>query len=140
MSASEPSSKLALRHAAICVTDLARSLDFFTRVLGFTSYHTRDKDWMMVQSEGTTLSLLRVGKKDPVSMAASSGAHPAHLGLVATSKEEVKRFHVRLKGVEGINVGTIELHRDGSEGFYFRDFDGNQFECIFIPTEPVTVA
>jgi len=139
-----PGQQLTLRHAAIAVTDMKRSLDFYIQVLGFQGYRTTDSDWAMVSRLGTTLSLVRVMKKDPVSFAAAKGSHPAHLGLVATSNEAVDGFHTKLKSIEGIQRGSIESHRDGSRGFYFTDFDGNQFEIIFIPyrdaAQPVSTA
>jgi sirohydrochlorin ferrochelatase len=124
---------LCLKHAAVCVTDLKKSLDFFVQELGFVPYHTTDPDWAMVQSEGSTLSLVRVRVKNPTSMAGAMGSHPAHVGVVAKTVEAVEKLHVRLKAIQGLVVGTVESHRDGSRGFYFQDFDGNQFECIFIP-------
>lgn len=128
-------SRLSLRHAAVCVLDLDRSQRFFIEHLGFSAYHVSDPDWRMLQSEGTTLSLVRVGKKEPVSPASARSGHPAHVGLVAQSRSEMKALHERLKVVEGVTVGAVEQHRDRSEGFYFKDFDGNQFELIFIPYE-----
>jgi sirohydrochlorin cobaltochelatase len=139
-----PSHELTLRHAAIAVTDMKRSLELYTQVLGFQNYHTTDSDWAMVSRLGTTLSLVRVTHKNPVSLAAAKGSHPAHLGLVASSHAAVDALHAKLKAVNGIQSGSIESHRDGSRGFYFTDFDGNQFEIIFIPyrdaTRPVSTA
>jgi sirohydrochlorin cobaltochelatase len=136
--------ELTLRHAAIAVTDLARSLAFYMEVLGFRSYRTTEKDWAMVSRLGTTLSLVHVTHKSPVSLAAAKGSHPAHLGLVASSHAGVDALHAKLKGISGIQCGSIESHRDGSRGFYFTDFDGNQFEIIFIPyrdaAQPVSTA
>lgn len=128
-----PGQELTLRHAAIAVTDLKRSLEFFTEVLGFQRYRTTESDWVMVNRLGTTLSLVRVTHKSPVSLAAAKGSHPAHLGLVTSSHAAVDALHAKLKAIAGIQAGSIELHRDGSRGFYFTDFDGNQFEIIFIP-------
>lgn len=139
-----PGNELTLRHAAIAVTDMKRSLEFFIKVLGFQSYRTTDSDWVMVSRLGTTLSLVRVTHKNPISMAAAKGSHPAHLGLVTGSHAAVDALHEKLKGMSGIQCGSIELHRDGSRGFYFTDFDGNQFEIIFIPyrdvSQPVSTA
>jgi sirohydrochlorin cobaltochelatase len=128
-----PGQELTLRHAAIAVTDMKRSLDFFIEVLGFQGYRTTESDWAMVSRLGTTLSLVRVAHKSPVSLAAAKGSHPAHLGLVTSSHAAVDALHTKLKAIVGIQCGSIELHRDGSRGFYFTDFDGNQFEIIFIP-------
>lgn len=126
---------VAIKHAAVCVTDLNRAKQFFCENFGFREYHTSDNDWMMLESEGTTLSLVRVTKKAPISMAAAKGGHPAHLGLVVKTREAVDVFQARMKGIMGVTTGSIEEHRDGSRGFYFQDIDGNQFECIFIPYE-----
>jgi sirohydrochlorin cobaltochelatase len=121
---------LGLRHAALPVTDLQRSLNFYCDVLGFSPYHVSDADWVMVSQSGTTLSLIRVANLPPQSE--TSGTHPGHLGVVVETPKEVDQAHSRLSQ-SGLSVGKPKLHRDGSYGFYFRDPDQNALELIFIP-------
>jgi sirohydrochlorin cobaltochelatase len=121
---------LGLRHAALPVTDLQRSLKFYCDVLGFSPYHVSDADWVMVSQSGTTLSLIRVANLPPQND--TGGTHPGHLGVVVETPKEVDQAHSRLSQ-SGLSVGKPKLHRDGSYGFYFRDPDQNALELIFIP-------
>lgn len=125
---------LGIRHAALAVTDIPRALRFYRDALGFKVVYDRDADWAMISQAGTTLSLIRAKVPSPdFSSSSPYGTHPAHLGVVVDSPEEVDAIHARSRSWEGVSSQPPKLHRDGSYGFYFRDPDGNALECIFIP-------
>lgn len=115
---------ISIRHAALRVSNLEEANDFYQKVLGLRVYYPADKDWGMLESAGSTLSL--------VSQAAD---HPGHIGLNVASKEEVDAFYRRMVEI-GYPTGKPALHRDGSYGFYFKDPSGNALEIIFIPRQP----
>lgn len=118
---------IQLRHAAVGVGDLDRALRFYREILGFESYHTSDRDWAMVARGGTSVSLV-----------VAHGTHPDHLGVTLPDPAEVDRMRARLAAPESgaRQVSEPKWHRDGSYGFYFKDPDGHQLECIFIPHLP----
>jgi catechol 2,3-dioxygenase-like lactoylglutathione lyase family enzyme len=120
-----------MRHAALGVSDLARSLGFYLDTLGFEPAYVTDSDWAMVSMAGTTLSLIPVPGYTPPRIL--GGAHPAHLGIVLASPAEVDALHARLQYTDVTAIEAPKAHRDGSYGFYLADPDGNALECIFIP-------
>lgn len=122
---------LGIRHAALPARDLARGLRFYVEHLGFSDYHSGDADWAMLHLAGTTLSLIQV--REDLAAPKARGKHPAHLGLVASTPQEVDRMRERLARVPEAKAGPTVRHRDGSYGFYFQDTEGNALECIFIP-------
>jgi sirohydrochlorin cobaltochelatase len=123
------SGAMGLRHAALECTDLERSLVFYRRKLGFESYFVGDSDWAMLQLGDTYLSLVPV---KAVAAIEKRGSHETHLGLVYSSRTDIDELHARLT-LDGEKVSKLDLHRDGSYGFYLADPDGNSLECISIP-------
>lgn len=120
---------LGMRHAAVPVRDLDRSLAFYQQALGFLPYYVASTDWAMLKAAGTTLSL--VPAKTWPTMP-SGGSHPQHLGLVVASRADVDELHAKLADWD-VKRWPPKAHRDGSYGFYFLDPDGNQWEVIDIP-------
>ncbi|MBY0369498.1 VOC family protein [bacterium] len=118
------------KHAALECRDLARSLRFYQSCFGMEPYLVSDKDWAMLVLGDSYLSLVPVPELTPAGKRA--GSHPGHLGLLLVDPESVHALHEKLRS-EGINVGKILAHRDGSQGFYLSDPDGNALECIFVP-------
>lgn len=125
---------LGVRHAAVPVRDLDRSLAFYQQALGFLPYYAASTDWAMLKAAGTTLSLVPAETWPTMP---SGGSHPQHLGLVVASRAEVDALHARLAGWD-VKRWPPKSHRDGSYGFYFLDPDGNQWEAIDIPYRPQT--
>ncbi|MBC7543311.1 MAG: VOC family protein [Candidatus Sericytochromatia bacterium] len=125
-------SPLGIRHAALAVSDLARSVAFYTDTLGFTPAYVTSADWAMVSMAGTTLSLILVPHFKPPTVN-EGGSHPAHLGIVLPSMEAVDDLHRRLGYTDVPTLEAPKHHRDGSYGFYLTDPDGNALESIFIP-------
>lgn len=125
---------LGVRHAAVPVRDLDRSLAFYHDALGFLSYYVASRDWAMLKAAGTTLSLIPAETWPTMP---AGGSHPQHLGLVVAGRAEVDALHAKLAGWD-IKRWSPKAHRDGSYGFYFLDPDGNQWEVIDIPYRPHT--
>ncbi len=123
------SGAMGLRHAALECTDLARSVAFYREKLGFESYYAGDADWAMLYLGDTYLSLVPVKS---VSVNEKRGSHQTHTGLVYSCRADIEQLHARLSQ-QGVTVSKVDLHRDGSFGFYLADPDGNSLEAISIP-------
>ena len=121
---------LGWKHAALECTDLKRSMAFYQDCFGMQAYLNEHSDWAMLSLEDSYLSLV------PVPMlnlpGAGGGSHPGHLGLLLRNPPSVHALHEKLEGM-GVRVGKVLTHRDGSQGFYLKDPDGNSLECIFVP-------
>ena len=126
---------LGLRHAALPAKDLERAIRFYREAFDFEPYHISDKDWAMVTLAGTTLSFIKVPPSAPDVPAPIKGTHPSHVGICATTREEVDTLYQRALPLSR-SVGKPAEHRDGSYGFYLLDSEGNQIECIYIPELP----
>jgi catechol 2,3-dioxygenase-like lactoylglutathione lyase family enzyme len=109
-------------HAAIHVSDLERSIQFYRDVLGMESVWTGDDDWANLKKGPDDLSLVRrAGFK-----------HPPHLGFRVETRKDLEEAHAELKE-KGIKVQAIREHRDQSVSFYFCDPDGNFLEALWEP-------
>lgn len=109
-------------HAAIFVDDVSAAGQFYKNVLELNPVWEGDEDWANFELGGDDLSLVK--RKGAV--------HPPHLGFYVASKEDLQAMQNRIKA-SGVKVETIDLHRDGTSSFYFRDPDGNLLEMIFDP-------
>lgn len=109
-------------HAAIFVDDIETAAKFYKDVLELSPVWEGDQDWANFEKGGDDLSLVK----------RKGARHPPHLGFYVATKSDLLEMHLRLKDT-GVKVDTIDLHRDGTESFYFRDPDGNLLEMIFDP-------
>lgn len=109
-------------HAALFVEDVHVASKFYKEVLNLNSLWEGDEDWANLELGGDDLSLVK--KKGAV--------HPPHLGLYVASLEDLHSMHARVKAT-GVKTDTVDLHRDGTSSFYFRDLDNNLLEMIFDP-------
>lgn len=114
--------QLKMTHAAVKVSSVKKSLEFFTG-LGFRTAWAGQEDWGMVKSNGTTLALIEKNHE----------IHPPHIGIVVDRKEDVDAAYSRLKTLGAKDISDPKDHRDKSRSFYFRDPDGNQFELLWLP-------
>jgi len=111
-----------MSHAAVQVSDVKKAQEFFVS-LGFKPAWSGQDDWGMVKANGTTLALIEKNRE----------VHPPHIGIVVDSIEEVDRAYDRLKEMGVTDIQAPKDHRDRSRSFYFKDFDGNQFELLWLP-------
>lgn len=123
---------LGMNHAAILVKDLDRALNFYREVLKFDVHPTSGKDWAMVTSGMTYISLIP-NKKEPRDVDLKSKYHPAHIGINLEKIEHVDDYYHYLIEKEVTIVVPPKSHRDGSRGFYFYDSERNLLELIYIP-------
>lgn len=109
-------------HAALLVSDLKRSIEFYRDVLGFEDRWTKDEDWANLGLGPDDLSLVR----------RAGARHPPHLGLRVASEADLEAFHAKLQ-TTSVKVQKIAEHRDGSKSFYFTDPDNNILEALWDP-------
>ena len=111
-----------LGHVAIQVQDVSRAVEFYEG-LGMRLVWKSD-DWCYLEAgEGRDgLALLGPGYK----------AAGPHFAFHFRDRQEVDRVHDRLKA-EGVYVGAVHDHRDGTASFYLKDPEGNWLEMLYEP-------
>ncbi len=119
---------LGMRHLALRVVDLDRTLWFYRDLLGFEVMWQPDADNVYLSSGCDNLALHRV---------ASLSREPAaldHLGVIVGSADEVGRAEAALAeaGIEILQ--PTRRHRDDSVSCYVADPDGNRVQILFEPT------
>ena len=125
------SSWLGLRHVALNVRDVAKSVEFYRRVLGMTLEWQPDRDNAYLTSGADNLALHRradtaKGRKELVQ-------NLDHFGFVVKHAENVDEWAQRIRS-HGISLEKEpKTHRDGARSFYFRDLDRNLIQIIYHP-------
>ena len=111
-----------LGHVAIRVKDMARAVAFYTG-LGMRMVWEAD-DWCYLEAgEGRDgLALLGPNYK----------AAGPHFAFHFRDRAHVDVVHQQLKD-QGVHVGAVHDHRDGTASFYFRDPEGNWLEMLYEP-------
>ncbi len=56
-----------------------------------------------------------------------------HFAFHFTNKDEIERLHYSLKN-QGVQVGALHDHRDGTSSFYLKDTEGNWLEMLYHPS------
>ena len=115
-----------LGHIAIRVKDVERAKAFYLNI-GMKLIWD-DPDWCYLEAHPSKdgLALLGPGYK-------TAGAHFA---FHFTDKSEIVDAHEHLKS-EGVRVGALHDHRDGTTSFYLRDPEGNWLEMLYHPPEGI---
>ncbi len=109
-----------LGHVAVKVADIPRAIAFY-ETLGLKAVW-QDTDWAYLKAGEDGLALLGPEYK-------SAGAH---FGFVFRDREELTNEHARIKA-NGVKLGAIHDHRDGTASCYGSDLDGNLFELLYEP-------
>lgn len=109
-----------LGHVAVKVADIPRAIAFYEK-LGLKTVW-QDTDWAYLKAGEDGLALLGPDYK-------SAGAH---FGFVFRDREELNTEYARIKA-NGVKLGAIHDHRDGTASCYGSDLDGNLFELLYEP-------
>jgi catechol 2,3-dioxygenase-like lactoylglutathione lyase family enzyme len=120
---------IGLRHAALWVRDMERSLPFYREVLGFELEWQPDPENVYLTSGTDNIALHQAQPgHDP------SGRQTLdHLGLAVGKAEEVDEWALYL-GSHGVEIAQEpRTHRDGARSLYFRDPDGILIQLIHHP-------
>lgn len=115
-----------IEHTTIPVSDIARSREFYGKVLPALEYH-EEYDWgeaIGYMEDGHTSFV--IAKMDPVV--------PLHLAFRAKDKEAVDAFYQAALDAGGKDNGAPGYRTDYSPGYYaafIHDPDGNNIEAVW---------
>ena len=120
---------MGLRHVALNVRNVRRSLEFYSNVLGMKLEWMPDEENAYLTSGQDNLALHQL----------PSGTEPGppqvvhHIGFVVRHPENVDAWADRVRN-QGIALAAEpKTHRDGARSFYFRDPDGLLIQLIYHP-------
>lgn len=111
-----------LGHVAVCVEDVAKAAEFYQN-LGMKLVW-QDSDWAYLKAGNDGLAL----------MSPDYDQAGPHFGFVFSDRAEIDTAYKKLKA-DGVKVGKIHDHRDGTASFYGRDPFGNWFEYLYEPDD-----
>ena len=120
---------LGLRHVALNVKDIRKSLEFYSSVLEMKL------EWMPDEEN----AYLTTGQDNLALHKLPSGPEPApvqiihHIGFVVRRPEDVDRWAERVRN-HGIALAQEpKTHRDGARSIYFHDPDGLLIQLLYHP-------
>jgi len=118
-----------LRHVALNVRDVQRSMEFYTNVLGMRLEWLPDERNAYLTSGQDNLALHQL--PSGVEPGAVQTVH--HIGFVVRRPEDVDEWADRIRAI-GIQLAAEpKTHRDGARSFYFHDPDGLLIQLIYHP-------
>ncbi len=121
---------LGLRHVALRVRDVQRSLDFYGRLLGMRIDWRPDPENVYLTSGSDNLALHQISGGMP---AESNRLGLDHIGFVVEQPGHVDQWAERLEA-EGVKLTQRpKTHRDGTRSLYLRDPDGNLIQILYLP-------
>ena len=120
---------LGLRHVALNVRNVRKSLHFYSNVLGMKLEWMPDEENAYLTSGQDNLALHQL----------PPGSEPGgvqmvhHIGFIVRRPENVDEWAARIQG-QGIALAKEpKTHRDGARSFYFHDPDGLLIQLIYHP-------
>ena len=120
---------LGLRHIALNVRNVERSVDFYCSVLGMRIEWKPDEDNVYLTSGTDNLAIHRLPEgKDPGSV---QSVH--HIGFVVREIGDVDIWAERLLKLNIPFANPPKTHRDGARSFYFYDPDGILIQLLYHP-------
>mgnify|MGYP001350656591 FL=1 len=120
---------IGLRHVALYVRDVGRSLAFYRDVLGMHLEWKPDEENVYLSSGSDNLALHQL----PPDREPGDVQTLGHIGFAVLSPEDVDDWALRLKG-QGIELAKPpKTHRDGARSFYFYDPDRVLIQLIYHP-------
>src|SRR5579885_3073016 len=120
---------LGLRHVALNVRDVRKSLEFYCGIFGMELEWMPDEDNAYLTSGSDNLALHR----------SAPGAEPEraqtlhHIGFVVRHPEDVDKWAERVRNAGMALAAEPKTHRDGARSFYFHDPDGLLIQLIYHP-------
>jgi catechol 2,3-dioxygenase-like lactoylglutathione lyase family enzyme len=120
---------MGLRHVALNVRDVRKSLEFYSSILGMELEWMPDDDNAYLTSGSDNLALHKL----------PAGAEPGqaqtlhHIGFVVRTPEDVDAWAERIRGYGVPLAAEPKTHRDGARSFYFHDPDGLLIQLIYHP-------
>jgi lactoylglutathione lyase len=131
-----------LSHLAIRVSDLERSVDFYTRVFGFDVFDDLRTDPNLPRVFGTignTAIELVKAKAPGRAKPAMDGANPPGIGAFALTVDDMDAAFAALKA-EGLVTGEKPDEVGRAKLAWITDPDGTMFEVIELPRKAASMA
>ena len=120
---------LGLRHVALNVRDVRKSVQFYSTVLGMKLEWMPDPENAYLTSGHDNLALHQL----PVGEAPGPVQMVHHIGFVVRKPENVDEWADRLHSQGIVLAQEPKTHRDGARSFYFHDPDGLLIQLIYHP-------
>jgi len=120
---------LGLRHVALNVRDVKKSVEFYSTVLGMKLEWMPDEDNAYLTSGQDNLALHKL----PPDAEPGKVQTVHHIGFVVKRPENVDEWAERLKSYGVSLAQELKTHRDGARSFYFFDPDGLLIQLIYHP-------
>jgi catechol 2,3-dioxygenase-like lactoylglutathione lyase family enzyme len=120
---------LGLRHVALNVRSVAKSVEFYSAVLGMKLEWMPDPENAYLTSGHDNLALHQLpegSEPGPV-----QSVH--HIGFVVRSPDDVDEWARRVRAHGIALAAEPKTHRDGARSFYFHDPDGLLIQLIYHP-------
>jgi len=120
---------MGLRHVALNVRNVRRSLEFYSNVLGMELEWMPDEENAYLTSGQDNLALHQLPQ----------GSEPGpwqmvhHIGFVVRHPDNVDAWADRVRNLGIPLAAEPKTHRDGARSFYFRDPDGILIQLIYHP-------
>jgi len=120
---------LGLRHVALNVTDVQKSVNFYCALLGMHVEWEPDPDNVYLTSGSDNLAIHRL----PPGKLPSGAQNLGHIGFLVRNPDDVDSFAQRVKD-HGVPLAqAVRTHRDGARSFYFKDPDGILIQVLYHP-------
>ena len=120
---------LGLRHIALNVCDVARSVDFYCNVLGMRVEWKPDEDNVYLTSGSDNLAIHKL--PDGALPGAVQKVH--HIGFLVQHIDDVDEWAGRIQKLNIPFAQPPKTHRDGARSFYFSDPDGMLIQLLYHP-------
>jgi catechol 2,3-dioxygenase-like lactoylglutathione lyase family enzyme len=120
---------LGIRHVALNVRDVQKSIQFYSGILGMKLEWMPDPENAYLTSGQDNLAL----HKSPPAVEPGTNQLVHHIGIVVRNPEDVDKWADRLRNLGVSLVQEPKTHRDGARSFYFRDPDGLLIQLIYHP-------
>src|SRR5260370_32285759 len=120
---------LGLRHVALNVRDVQKSMEFYSTILGMKLEWMPDADNAYLTSGEDSLALHKL----PPGVEPGKIQALHHIGFVVRRPENVDEWAERLKSWGVSFAQEPKTHRDGARSFYFYDLDGVLIQLIYHP-------
>ena len=120
---------LGIRHVALNVRDVQKSIEFYSNILGMKLEWTPDPENAYLTSGQDNLALHKL----PAGTEPGKNQLVHHIGIVVRRPEDVDKWADRLRN-QGVSLAQEpKTHRDGARSFYFHDPDGLLIQLIYHP-------
>ena len=112
-----------LRHVALYVSDVDRSVAFYGDVFGMQEEWRPDRDNAYLTGGSDNLALHK-GEVEP-------GKTMDHIGFVVPGPDDVDAWERRIRDLGHDPDAPARTHRDGARSFYMKDPDGHTIQVLY---------